>query len=145
MRSGTLRVAGVAVVLSLCALIGGVGVAGAGKVTKIKSIVKIRSSDPTAFKGIVKSKREKCRKGRKVRLFRFDDSGYAESGTKEKVGSDRTSKKGKWVVKPPAGTSFIAGKYQAKVAAKKIRAKGSAVASGRARVKCRAASVKGTL
>jgi hypothetical protein len=68
---------------------------------------------------------------------------HAVSGSKEKLGSDRTNKKGKWVVKPPSGESFTSGEYQAKVAAKKIRSKGSTATSARSRTKCLADSVRG--
>jgi hypothetical protein len=143
MRSSALRAVGVAAVLSLCLLIAGAGVAGAGKSTKVKSNVKIRSGGPTAFKGKVGSKRTRCRKGRKVILFRFEDSVYGESGSKEKLGSDRTNKKGRWVVKPPSGGSFSAGEYQAKVTVKKIRSKGSAATSAGSRTKCLADRARG--
>jgi hypothetical protein len=95
--------------LALSAL-GAVGLLAAGsttaaKVTNVKSSVKITSGKGTQFQGRVTAANKKCRRGRKVKLFK-------ESGSEDElVGTAKTNASGIWTM--PG--SFLAAIYHAEV------------------------------
>jgi hypothetical protein len=118
-RSGIYALIGVLVAGAL-----GTGMATGASQKKIKTKVTIsfQGSDyGDSFSGKVKPKangklKRKCRKGRKVTVRQVGGS---------KVGTDKTNKKGKWVVS--VGGLADPGQYRAKAKKKKVRFKGRVV------------------
>jgi hypothetical protein len=101
------RCAPVIVLSALCAVgLLAVGAAPAAKVTNVKSSVTITAGKGTEFKGRVTAANKKCRKGRKVKLFK-------EMGSEDElVGTAKTNASGVWLM--PG--SYLAAIYHAEVA-----------------------------
>lgn len=94
---------------------GGASEAIAGR--NVKTTVKLKSVEPDGAKGKVRSKKAKCKRGRKVKLF-YDLSksgGRATTARDPKIGTDKTNRRGKFEIEQP----LSAGAYYVKVAAKK--------------------------
>jgi hypothetical protein len=81
--------------------------AGHAHITKVKSVVTIKSGKGTEFTGKVNAIQKKCRPGRKVKLFMEPYSG----GKDELVGTAKTNASGAWRMEG----SFLAGIYHAQV------------------------------
>lgn len=116
--------------VGLAALIAAGGASEALAGGGIKTTAKLTSVEPDGAKGKVSSKKAKCKRGRKVKLF-YDvsKSGINDPSAKDpKIGTDKTNKRGKFEIEQP----LSAGTYYVKVAAKKAGKK-----------KCRAAKSKG--
>ena len=104
----------VAVILSAMLVLAVVGPTLAPAAKRFKTKVTITQGDNTNFHGKVKSRKAKCRKGRKVTLQR--KTTYQSSF--KSIGSDKSNRKGKWKVntKPVSQAS-----YRAKVKKKRLR------------------------
>jgi hypothetical protein len=103
----------------------GAGIAtGAGKKkVKTKVTISFQGSDyGDSFSGKVKAKKakaklkRKCRKGRKVTVV------HRQAGGNERIGTDRSNRRGKWAL--DAGGLVEPGQYFAKAKKKKVKAKG---------------------
>jgi hypothetical protein len=110
------RTVAIAVIAALAVTLVGGGFAAAST-KKFPTKVTINFTSGTyadKFNGKVKSRKALCKKGRKVTVFRV------KSGADAKFGTDKTNKKGKYVVAP--GKKAAAGNYYAK-AKKKVKKK----------------------
>jgi hypothetical protein len=90
---------------ALAALVAALVPAGAIGDDRPKSQVKIQSLNLTGASGVVRSKEDRCERGRKIHFFRLDDF------ISVKVQRTRTDSNGRWTI----ARDLAPGRYFAKV------------------------------
>jgi hypothetical protein len=103
--------------------LGAVGVADAGKGKRVKTKLVKTEIGPDGASGKVKSKQKACVKKRKVIVKGPEPFaprvGAAGRVTMVKIGTDKTDRKGFWIVPASTGGFFNAGEYKIQVKKRK--------------------------
>lgn len=112
--------------VGIAAVVAAAGASEALAGGQIKTTAKLKTVEPDGATGKVKSPEPKCERGRKVKLF-YEVPG----GNEQKVGTDKTNRKGKFDIE----ASLFAGAYYVKISKKKINKKKTCKRAKSARLK----------